>query len=799
MESRDGPARTRWFRPAGARKLLKVGLWASLASVAVLAALCLFFPFDLNRFDSYPASSWVTATDGSWLRAYRSEDDEFRFVKGLDEISDWLELATVAVEDQNFRSHHGVDIPAVFRAAWQNLVRMRIHSGASTLTMQLVRILDQRPRTIISKVVEAFYAMQIDAGLDKDAILAAYLNLAPYGGNLRGVEAAARRYLGKSAADLSLGEAALIAGLPQAPSRLRPDRHYDRAIARRQLVLECMYRQGMIDKDLFEDARRSRPSVKLHAWPFEAPHFSELALYRAKVAGETPGRIDTVLAPGIQAAVEAHLADYLTRHSDRFAQLGVAVVVVEASNGAVRAMVGSPSFFNFRLRGQYNGALARRSSGSTLKPFLYALAFDQAKASPSAFLCDVPSPFAAYIPENYNRRYQGPVRASQALAKSLNIPAVRLQHRIGTRRYLDVLRQAGFNGLFRRPRDYGLTLCLGGGEVSLLELTSAYTVFPALGVWRPPLVLAGEGASSGRTRRVFSEGSAAAVLEALSTDEHLLRSDVLPAQYRGPSLGYKTGTSFGLRDAWSVAFSSSWIVGVWVGDVHGRPRPGLVGSQAALPLALPLCQDLSEGSEHDWPATRELVEREVCSLSGHRPGRHCQGLRRVRLPLKSLGLPVCALHREVLVDMARGVELCGRCLAFSRADTIERRTVVDWPPEMAGWFERNISIGKKRLPHNPRCGEGGGEGSSPQIVSPVDGSRFHLIEGATFRQRLHLSAVAASDARKLYWFIDEELLVEAGSAEEIGWDLAAGAHKVRCVDDRGRVAVARFEVSQGDP
>ena len=267
MKSRDGSGRTRGFRFPGARRLLAAGLCGLLAGAVLLAVLCFLYPFQLSRFDSYPASSWVTASDGSWLRAYRSENDEFRFVSRLDEISAWLELATIAVEDQGFRSHHGVDVAAVFRAAWQNLVRMRIHSGASTLTMQLVRILDRRPRTISTKIVEAFYALQIDARLDKDDILAAYLNLAPYGGNLRGVEAAARRYLGKSAADLSLGEAALIAGLPQSPSRFRPDRHYDRALARRQLVLAAMLRQGMIDQRRFEDASRSRPAVRFQWIP----------------------------------------------------------------------------------------------------------------------------------------------------------------------------------------------------------------------------------------------------------------------------------------------------------------------------------------------------------------------------------------------------------------------------------------------------------------------------------------------------------------------------------------------------
>ena len=788
----------RWLRLPGARKLLSAGLRGLVAAAVLLLVLCFLFPFDIDRLESYPASSWVTAADGQWLRAYRSSRDEFRFARGLDGISDWIELATIAVEDRNFRSHHGVDFPAIVRAAWQNLVRMRIHSGASTLTMQLVRILDQRPRTLPTKAVEAFYALQIDARLDKDAILSAYLNLAPYGGNLRGVEAAARRYLGKSAAHLSLGEAALIAGLPQSPSRLRPDRHYERALHRRRVVLEAMFRQGMIDKTQFEDALRSRPAVKAHPWPFEAPHFSDLAMRRARRFGRRPGEVRTCLDPGVQAAARVHLEDHLRRFTASLEGLGAAIVVVEVESGEVRAMIGSPSFFDSGNRGQYNAALAGRSSGSTLKPFLYALAFDQRVSSPAAFLPDVPSPFVSYIPENYSRRYQGPVSASESLARSLNIPAVRLQRRVGTRRYLDLLRRCGFNSLYRSPLDYGLTLCLGGGEISLLDLTGAYTVFPGMGLWRSPAILATEDDSRRPRKRIFSPGSAAAILESLSTPDHLYRSGVVPRGYYGPSLAYKTGTSFGLRDAWTVAFSSSWVVGVWMGDVHGRSRSCLIGAAAALPLALPLCLELSGGNLPGWPGTRELVETDVCSLSGYPPGAHCVSMRRVLLPLRSMGMPVCRVHREVYVDESRGLEVCGHCLDGAATGSVVRKQVVDWPPEMAGWLERNVSPASDRFPHDPAC-TGGRLDRSPEIVSPVDGSRFHLVPGASFRQRLHFSAVAAADARKLFWFVDGELLGEAGLAEDVGWDLVAGSHRIRCVDDRGRIAAASFEVSQDAP
>ena len=797
MKLSDCLRRPRWLRLPGGRRLLRAGLQGAVAAAALFLILCFLFPFDIDRLESYPASSWVSASDGQWLRAYRSSDDEFRFAQELDEISDWLELATIAVEDRNFRSHHGVDFPALVRAAWQNLVRMRVHSGASTLTMQLVRILDQRPRTIPSKLIESFYALQIDARLDKDAILCAYLNLAPYGGNLRGVEAAARRYLGKSAARLSLGEASLIAGLPQGPSRLRPDRHYARALGRRRVVLEAMLRQAFISQEQFEEALRSRPVVRAHPWPFKAPHFSDLALRRAERFSRRPGEIRTCLDLGVQAVARVYLHDHLQRSADTLEKLGAAVVVLEVETGEVRALIGSPSFFDSHRRGQYNAALARRSSGSTLKPFLYAQAFDQRVSSPATFLPDVPTPFASYIPENYNRRYQGPVPAGEALAKSLNIPAVRLQRRVGTGRYLDLLQRCGFNSLYRRPQDYGLTLCVGGGEVSLLELAGAYTAFPGLGLCRPPAILASAAAERPARRRIFSSGAAAAVLQALSTPDHLHRSGVMPRGYYGPSLGYKTGTSFGLRDAWTVAFSSSWVVAVWMGDVRGRSRPGLIGAKAALPLALPLCLELSGGNLPGWPETRELVEADVCALSGYPPGPYCGSRRRAVLPLRSRGMPACKVHREVLVDESRGLEFCGGCLDASEAGSLTRKKVIDWPPEMAGWLERNVSS-SHRLPHNPDCSSGSLE-RSPEIVSPVDGARFRLVRGASFRQRLQFSAVAAADARKLFWFVDGELLAEAGLTEKVGWDLRAGTHSIRCVDDRGRVAAASFEVSGGTP
>ena len=514
------------------RRLWRLPIRRWLKRLAVVAASVVFlgagtvlvlwhrFPFRIEKLDEAPASTVVTDRHGAWLRVYRSSTDEIRVPVSLDEVSPWLAAATIAVEDRGFRDHCGVDLSAVARATWQNVLRWRVHSGASTLTMQVVRMLEPRPRTLWSKAVEAFHALQIDAWSTKERILEHYLNLAPYGGDLRGVEAASRRYLGKRARDLDLGEAALIAGLPQSPSRLRPDRHYERALGRRRVVLDSMLRQGAIDEEQRREAIESRPVVRRHPWPFRAPHFAAIARARAAATPASGGVIvRSTLDAGAQSCVEAHVGRALEELVTRPDGVSAAVVVVDVESGAVRALLGSPGYFDACRPGKVNGALARRSPGSALKPFLYALAFDRGVASPTTRLADVPTSFVGYVPRNYDDVYHGPVAASRALARSYNVPAVRLERRVGTRAFIDVLRRLGMTTIDRGPRHYGLTLCLGGGEVRLLDLTNAYAALVRGGRHRAPGFLETE-----RVRRltpVFTRSTSRRVLMALSTPEHL--------------------------------------------------------------------------------------------------------------------------------------------------------------------------------------------------------------------------------------------------------------------------------------
>jgi len=783
------------------RRLWRLPIRRWLKRLAVVAASVVFlgagtvlvlwhrFPFRIEKLDEAPASTVVTDRHGAWLRVYRSSTDEIRVPVSLDEVSPWLAAATIAVEDRGFRDHCGVDLSAVARATWQNVLRWRVHSGASTLTMQVVRMLEPRPRTLWSKAVEAFHALQIDAWSTKERILEHYLNLAPYGGDLRGVEAASRRYLGKRARDLDLGEAALIAGLPQSPSRLRPDRHYERALGRRRVVLDSMLRQGAIDEEQRREAIESRPVVRRHPWPFRAPHFAAIARARAAATPASGGVIvRSTLDAGAQSCVEAHVGRALEELVTRPDGVSAAVVVVDVESGAVRALLGSPGYFDACRPGKVNGALARRSPGSALKPFLYALAFDRGVASPTTRLADVPTSFVGYVPRNYDDVYHGPVAASRALARSYNVPAVRLERRVGTRAFIDVLRRLGMTTIDRGPRHYGLTLCLGGGEVRLLDLTNAYAALVRGGRHRAPGFLETE-----RVRRltpVFTRSTSRRVLMALSTPEHLRAAIGRRGPLERPTLGYKTGTSFGLRDAWAVAFSPSVVVGVWMGAPRGPGRADLVGVERAAPLALSIARELSRSERGDWPFADTLVEMEVCAVSGFPPGRHCPTRDRSLQGFAASRLPTCRVHREVLVDVDTGVEVCARC---SGGRSTRSEVVEVWSPEVERWFRTAGRLDPRR-PHDESCVRPADRRDGPRILSPPDGARYRLLGAAPFEQEIPLVAAASAGATDLFWFVDGELHATVDGPENVVWKLSAGRHEVRCVDSRGQGAVARIVV-----
>ncbi len=555
-----------------AMRLLILALLLSLLGLAALAVVWHVCPFPVERLEQWPASPQVLDRHGRPMLELVGHDDHWRFPARLEQISPWLVKATIAVEDARFERHVGIDPAAVGRAVMQNVRSGRIVSGASTLTMQLCRMMDDRPRTLGAKLIESFRAVQLERLLSKDEILELYLNVAPYGGNLRGVEAASLAYFGKSARDLSLGEAALIAGLPQSPSRLRPDRHPDRAAQRRRIVLSRMLELGMIDQRRHDDAAAMPIAMEGRGLrSMHATHAAWLALQRRSAGSRTT--LDLAVQHEVERCVQRH-------HTSLPEGSQVAVAVIDLEDGAILAMVGAADPHDERS-GQVNGVTARRSPGSALKPFIYAAAFEAGRLDARSTVYDVPIHRDGWSPHNFEGGFEGEVTAAEALGRSLNVPAILVAEGVGLDRGLGTIEAAGIRLGDGAATRGGLAAVVGAVEVTLLDLTNGYATLGRGGVRMPPRLFADEPVES---VRVLGRHACAVVDDILASHRRRPSGmmDLAPGDV--PWFTWKTGTSSGRRDAWAVGHNGRYAIGVWAGRFDGRADPAFIGRSAAEPL-----------------------------------------------------------------------------------------------------------------------------------------------------------------------------------------------------------------------
>jgi penicillin-binding protein 1C len=775
---------------------------------------CLFpFPWDALR---RPVAVVVEDREGEAVRFFLAADERWRMPVRVGEVPGEMVRAVVRVEDRWFWRHPGVNPGAVVRAGWANLRAGEVVSGASTIPMQVARMAEPGPRTLGRKVREAFRAVQLDLRLSKEEILEAYLNLAPYGGNLEGVGAAAWFHFGKPVEQLSLGEIALLVALPRSPNRFDPAAHPAAARAARDRVLARLGELGVFrEQEVAEAMRQPLPRERRRA-PFGAPHFAELVVGRWPSAA----RIGTTLDRRLQRAAE----EQVRRRLGELRATGIgnaAVVVIENESRAVRALVGSGGFEEAAFQGQVNGAVARRSPGSALKPFLYALALDEGRVLPDSYLLDVPTDFSGYVAENYDDRYRGRVTVREALIQSLNACAVRLLSEVGVERFQELLVEGGLSTLDREPLQYGLPLVLGAGEVTLLDLTNLYATLAEGGMHRPARLvervvgtaeLAAGGGNGGETerrhagggggaeaedgeadaRRLISPEAAQVVVEIL-TD---LRRPDLPESWGlardVPAVAWKTGTSYGHRDAWAIGLSGRHTIGVWVGNFDGRPRQGISGSQHAGPLLFDLFRAVEPQGSAPRPAKGARLEPiELCALSRELPGPACgERVTVPYLPGRSR-LRQCSYHREALVDAETGELLSGGCAGSRPSRTA---LVTSYPPELTAWWRAQGQPVPEPPP--PRAGCAGlPPGVAPAIVSPDPATPYRVRRRVPLEhQRIPLLARAGPGASRLFWYRDG-LLVGAGAPEErLYLAPERGTHHLVVTDDLGRSDDVVFRV-----
>ncbi len=583
------------------RRLRRLALGAAAGAgvlVGAFAVLDRVYPLDLSR--AHEVSAVVADRDGRMLRAFTTEAGTWRLAARPDEVSPLYLKMLLAYEDRRFRYHPGVDPAAVLRAAWQWAANGRIVSGGSTLSMQVARLLEPAPRSLAAKAKQAFRALQLELTLSKDEILSLYLARAPYGGNLEGVRAASLAWLGKEPKHLTAGEAALLIALPQSPAATRPDRRPEAAKAARDKILSVLEARGVISPTMAAEAR-AEPLPRLRRpLPFLAPHATaELRARQPKAA-----RIASTLDARLQEAMEALARSELSGIAP---EANIAILVADHTSGEIRAYVGSAEFFDARRQGQVDMVRAIRSPGSTLKPFVYGLGFDLGLVHPETIVTDGPARFGSYAPENFQRHYMGEVSVRVALQQSLNVPAVAVLDGVGPERFAGLLRAAGitlqFENTGERP---GLPVALGGVGTSLSDLVTLYAALGNRGVARP-LRLEARAAPAAEGKRILSAGAAwhlARILESAPPP-----NDAVPRNFlnRPFDIAYKTGTSYGFRDAWAVGYDGKHVIGVWVGRPDGTPSPDRYGRATALPIlfkAFDLVPESRNGS-----AGRAMPER----------------------------------------------------------------------------------------------------------------------------------------------------------------------------------------------
>ena len=638
---------------------------------------------------------------GQPLGTLLSRDQEHTAVVALDQVSPHFMRAILAAEDQRFYRHGPVDLQAVVRASLQTLKHRQIVSGASTITMQLARMVDPVPRNLWGKVQQVWNAWRIGAGMDKDAILAAYINRLPMGGNIYGVEAASRGYFGVPATDLTVAQASLLAALPNAPTALNPYTHWDALKQRQQYVLRRLTETGYLTPEQAE--RVAAQAVTLQPPDQDllaAPHF--LFWLAANLPPEHPALVQTTLDLDLQKFVEAQVRQAikgLVEHQVHQA----AAIVIDNQTGAVLAYVGSPGYFTSDPRDRNDGVQALRQPGSALKPFLYELALERGVIHPNTILQDVPTHYPIpgaqlYSPTDYSNTFQGPVRVRAALANSLNVPAVRVLEKVGVPTFLERLHQLGFQHLDHSPDYYGLGLALGSGEVSLWEMAQAY------------LVLAHQGDPQVHLSPTLAEAAPFSLPSSPSTPTWALITDMLSDRYaRATSFGVdsvlnlpfpaavKTGTSSDYRDTWTAGFTTDYTVATWVGNFDGSPMRQVSGVTGAAPLWHRIMVHLHEQQEPAaFAPPAGMVKRPICAVTGQKPGPDCD-----------------AIVQEYFAP--------GDLLAYGQG-TADREAMSSQPPEAP--------------PVNL---------TGLQIRSPAAGSRFLLYpdQGAAGSQRLEL-AIAPS-------------------------------------------------------
>lgn len=750
---------------------LTLKIIASIFLVIVIANF--LFPLEVD----IDYSKVVYDRNGAVLATFLNKTDKWRFESKIEEISPNLIKAVLEKEDNYFYYHPGFNPFSIVRALYQNITNGEIVSGASTITMQVARLLKPKERTILNKCRELFTALQLEVYYSKDEILELYLNLIPFGSNIEGVKAVSIFYLNKLPNSLSLSESIALSLIPNNPNHFKIGKYNDRINTQKNLLIDKYLNEEEFPESDLTDAQNE----KFHSKRVERPN---LALHFAtRLISEHQNRtnINSTIDLNIQSKIESITKSYI-KGLNSIGIHNAAVIVADNKTGEVISYLGSNDFYDDNNEGQVDGVKAIRSPGSTLKPIVYLLAMEQGFVTPKTILHDIPFQYGNYSPQNFDKNYRGLVSVEQALALSLNVPAVYLLNKIGIDSFVDKLVDLDFSSIRKNKSKLGLSTVLGGCGVSLEELASLYMALANEGRMKQLQFIKGE--SSDESKIVFDKDASKITTQLLTK----LRRPDYPTNYQSavrlPILSWKTGTSYGRKDAWSIGYTDKYTVGVWAGNFDNKSVSQLTGAKVATPLLFEIFNTIESYTNKNV----DIHSRDVCTVSGLVPSEHCTELvSDYYIPLVS-SQKRCTHISQVYVSNDEKIEYCTDCLPPNGFKTILIEKV---DPLLINYYNENNIVYNEPIKHYENCDRLSND-YAPKITSPLSNQTYYIDKES---DKIQLSAVISQQAKDCNWFINDEYYKTVASGEDVYFiPDKQGTLKISCTDNLGNTSIIRFNV-----
>lgn len=751
-----------------------------------------------------PTSYVVEDSNGELLSAAIANDGQWRF-PGDKDVPEKFAACITTYEDKRFYHHWGVDPIAMGRAVKQNIGGRKVVSGGSTITMQVIRLYRNKPRNLWQKMVETLMATRLEFRYSKKTILSLYAANAPFGGNVVGLEAASWRYYGRKPSQLSWGEMAALAVLPNSPALVHPGRNRNTLLNKRNALLEKLREAGKLDSTACALAKLEPIPDEPLALPQLAPHL--LDLFRQQQRGKDG---DTRVRSSLDGPLQRNVTDILARHHVGFRANGInnaAAIVLDVETGNALAYVGnvySPT--NNELESYVDVIQGLRSPGSTLKPLLYAAMMSDGQLLPNALIPDIPTQIAGYSPQNFDLDYDGAVPASRALSRSLNIPAVRMLQQYRFQRFHSLLKRLGITTFSKPASHYGLSMILGGGGVTLWELSGVYASMARTLLhmkqndgkydeddYHAPGYRLRETRPSQHKLSPYGVLDAAAIWYTFQAMEDVMRpgEEMLWQQFSSSQrVAWKTGTSFGFRDGWAIGVTPQFVVGVWVGNTDGEGRPGLIGVSTAAPVMFEIFRQLRTSGWFDMPSSK-MKMIDVCRQSGYRAGQYCEEVDSMLVPAAGLRSAVCPYHQLIHLDPTGQYRVTAAC---ELPEQMQHKSWFVLPPAMEFYY-RSKHLYQPLPPFKPGCDNAEEPGHSMELIYPrpnariyvpleLDGSRGETVFRATHRNR----------EAKIFWHLDNTFVNTTENFHQLAVRPAPGKHTLTLVDESGEQVQVAFEI-----